>query len=257
MVHACARNWSEFSVTVFYYVYVRVIATRCFSYSLLPTTLFPVHLMSDLFTEIVMADLDAATPMFWLVLLVDLVCLVARDANLWEDLLMWAKRQGTGLAKLFARAVQLSQMVTRGDDIGSDMFSAGDIEVTRPRRATSMQITPAMRQMVSRQTAASCCFSEILSSCILLSFALAEYYNSVAFVVHRKKGKHDRHDITMDASATYVLTYAIFLVGQLLALLISHNILEYKARRGLPDDKKYHAHLFLTPGMRHKTGSPT
>ena len=58
----------------------------------------------------------------------------------------------------------------RADDVGADVWNAAE-----GRRGNSHDITPAMRQHVRRQTAASCALSEILSSVILLSFSIAEW----------------------------------------------------------------------------------
>ena len=56
------------------------VPARCQKY-VLPVMLFPAHLLSDTYTEIVMADLNAGTPMFWIIVLIDVVLLVMRDAG--------------------------------------------------------------------------------------------------------------------------------------------------------------------------------
>ena len=58
----------------------------------------------------------------------------------------------------------------RADDVGADIWNAAE-----GGRGDADDITPAMRQHVRRQTAASCALSEILSSVILLSFSIAEW----------------------------------------------------------------------------------
>ena len=52
-------------ITTILYVWTRTVCQRCFAYSMLPLALFPLYLLSDLFTEIVMSDLDASQWIFW------------------------------------------------------------------------------------------------------------------------------------------------------------------------------------------------
>ena len=66
----------------------------------------------------------------------------------------------------------------RADSVGEDLWDAA-----ARRRGNIDEITPAMRQHVRRQTAASCALSEILSSVILLSFSLAEWIMRTPMIV--------------------------------------------------------------------------
>ena len=142
----------------------------------MPVALFPVHLLSDTYTEIIMADLEANDWMFWIVLLIDVVMLVMRDADLYTDISKWVQSSDNCISRLFFRALQLSQMLTRGDDVGIDLWHAmaGDArdKHKRAEKSGEVAISATMRMYVNRQTVASCAFSEILSSAILLSLAL-------------------------------------------------------------------------------------
>ena len=64
------------------------------------------------------------------------------------------------------------------DDVGADLWNA-----TEGGRGNADDVTPAMRQHVRRQKAASCALSEILSSAILLSFSCAEWVFKTPMVV--------------------------------------------------------------------------
>ena len=127
---------------------------------------------------------------------------------------------------------------------------AGDEREKARQKATvrpgAADISPAMRLYVRRQTVASCAFSEILSSVILLSLALGENISSTAYITHRTGG-----NIDATYSERVVMTYGIFLFAQLFGLVVSHNILEYKARLQLPKGKKRHVHVAVFEGLSH------
>ena len=61
-----------------------------------------------------MADLDAGTFLFWLVLFIDVVLLIMRDAELWDGIGQWAVQQGTERAKWCVRALRGVQLLTNG-----------------------------------------------------------------------------------------------------------------------------------------------
>ena len=52
-----------------------------------------------------------------------------------------------------------------------------------------------------------------------------------------------------------VTIYSIFLFAQLFGLLVSHNILEWKARAQLPQHKRVHVHVILCKGIAAQTQS--
>lgn len=171
-----------------------------------------------------------------------------RDADLYSDLSDWVKSRNNSIMRLMFRMLQFSQMLTRGDDVGVDLWHvmAGDARHKQKQAEQSgkVKISATMRMYVNRQTVASCAFSEILSSVILLSLALGEHLTNTKYITHSR-------DSDSAYSERIVMTYALFLFAQLFGLLVSHNILEYKARLQLPQGKKRHVHVVAFEGMSH------
>ena len=95
---------------------------------------------------------------------------------------------------------------------------------------------------------------KILSSIIMISWTSAEYLFGVSYVVGEFKATQSgqqRSDTLKQAMGIY----GIFLCSQLLGLLISHNVLEWKARQQLPKGKAHHVHFLVSSGLAHDTVS--
>jgi hypothetical protein len=84
-----------------------------------------MQLASDLFTEMIFLDLDPTKGQFWIILIFDVAMLIARDADLWEDLAVWLYKQYGQCGVCLS--VLLQFMGGDGDDVGGEWVRSAAI----------------------------------------------------------------------------------------------------------------------------------
>ena len=137
--------------------------------------LFALQLASDLFTEMVFVDLDMRDWTFWVILFFDVFMLIARDADLWDDLARVIKKTYGKCGALVLLGMQL--LGGDGDDIGDNVTRS--LEKRSRLRAVSVaagfvpgdnheqnnpEDDPKIRAAVHRQITENWCVSASLPS---------------------------------------------------------------------------------------------
>ena len=89
------------------YLVARIASLRCLEYTRMAIPLFALQLASDLFTEMVFVDLDMRDWTFWVILFFDVFMLIARDADLWDDLARVIKKTYGKCGALILLGMQL------------------------------------------------------------------------------------------------------------------------------------------------------
>ena len=97
--------WSIFLAIA--YLNLRLVAVRCLPFTSIPVLVLPLQLVGDMFTELVFMDFDMASWEFWIVMLFDVTLLILRDADLYDDLAIYVKKNAGRVGELVLRIGEL------------------------------------------------------------------------------------------------------------------------------------------------------
>ena len=184
------------------------------------------------FFALAVGDFELKSISLWVVLAIDLLLLVMRDADLWDDV-------GRCLQEYFGKCVSkylyVIMMVTGGGDEVGDMM----VEKTDKTGAFhSSKVPEAIKREVREQTITQCAYTELISTVVLLANTVVESYLDTPIITHGKC-KNKRTEI--------VYSYLIILIFQILALVVSHKIIQFKVvsfqkqhGSSMPNDKRWH-----------------
>jgi hypothetical protein len=175
-------------------------------------------------------------------LIFDVILLVGRDADLYDDMGKWLRKS---IGKHADCILPLMAMVTGQHDAMAELFTRRVDTATDDKERTEAYKTWRRREVLKQ-----CGQSELLASTLLIFIAVAELAADEDIMLNLK---------TEAARKQGLQNFAVTLVFQLGALKLSDNILRYKEASevkgngrvmSLPPNKTHH--IFLTHKKEHK-----
>jgi hypothetical protein len=223
------------------YLWGLTVIPRMVSRDVVPSILFFVLFFGDVFSESIAANFDTGSAYFFALLVIDTMLLIARDADLFEQL-------GKFISSLFGNRVRkvLLPMIA----IMTGQHDVAAVSIVEGGNDSSIDTDAAYQVWRRREMLKQCSQSELLASALLIMIASAELIS-------------DR-DIVLNAGSTEarkqgVINFLLMLACQLFALGAAHMIVQYKEGRemlshgrlvAVPAGKKYHC--FLTHTKQNK-----
>jgi hypothetical protein len=155
------------------YLNARLVARRCVPYDTIPLFMFCLQLTGDFFTGMVFMDFSLKDWSFWVVLVFDIVLLVVRDADLWDDLASFIKRNSGRIGVLVLR---IGELLAGADITGYEMRRSSAKSRTLPREQEGWRedLTDEQKAYVNRVLAENCVLSELTATMIMLTLISAD-----------------------------------------------------------------------------------